>query len=298
LILLDFSNVVIGNICSSIRDEKKMDEELIRHVVLNSIVNYNKKFSRQYGELVICIDSGSWRKKVFPYYKAHRSEDRDDSDIDWKALYVIVNKLIAELKDVFPYKVIAVDDAEGDDVIAQLVLHKYFDEKIMIVSADHDFKQLHSDSVKQYSPMTKDSVKADKASEYLKIHIIKGDSGDGIPNILSPANFLVEKKKAKKLLAETQDEKYLDKAKGRQKSVTQKKLDVWLQQKPEQFCDEDQLKRYRENEHIIDLRNCPDELKKEIVSEHRNYIKNDRSKIMNYMIKHKLKELTNSITDF
>lgn len=285
MILLDYSNVVTGNIHSSADDKGGIDEDFVRHTILNSLLSYNKKFSKRYGELVLCADMGSWRKKVFPYYKAHRSADRDDSKIDWDLAYKIINKITAEIKDVFPYKVIQIPGAEGDDIIAQLTLHKYPGEKIMIVSADHDMKQLHTSAdIKQYSPLTKDYVTCDNPSMYLKTHTIKGDSGDGIPNILMPADFFVEKKRTG--------------LKTRQKSVFQKKLDVWLNQKPEQFCTEEQLERYYENKGIIDLRECPDSLRKEIIKTHREYVVKDKSKILDYMISNKLKILTEDIGDF
>lgn len=287
MILLDWSNVVIGNIHSSVRINKSVEEDFIRHMVLNSLRAYNRKFSKQYGDLVICTDTyGSWRKKVFPYYKAHRSKDRDESDIDWDAMYKVINKITDEVKEVLPYKVIQVPAAEGDDVIAQLVLHKYNGEKVMIVSADHDFKQLHACAdVKQYSPKTKEMISCEQPSSYLKEHIIRGDRGDGIPSILSPANFFVAKLESG--------------SKERQKSISSKNIELWLQQKPEQFCSTpEQLERYKENKGIIDLRECPETLKSDIIKAHREYVVKDKSKLLNYMIKNRLKALTDCIGEF
>lgn len=287
MILLDWSNVVIGNIHSSVRINESVEEGLIRHMVLNSLRYYNKKFSKVYGELVICTDTyGSWRKQIFLPYKAHRAAARDASNIDWDEMYKVINKITDEVKEILPYKLIQVPSTEGDDIIAQLVLDKPREEKVMIVSADHDLLQLQAESnVKQYSPKTKEFLEVENPRMYLKEHIIRGDRGDGIPNIFEPGSFFVDKIK--------------NNSKVRQKSIKQKDLDEWLYLKPEGFCTtEKQLERYKENEQIIDLRICPELHKHNILMAYHNYVVNDKSKILNYMIKNKLKSLIDFIQDF
>jgi len=122
----------------------KIEEDLIRHMVLNSIRMLRSKFSDKYGELVICCDSKHyWRRDIFPYYKANRKKDRDKSDVDWPSLFTFLNKVKQELRDYFPYKVIEVDGAEADDIIGTLVReHHLMENYILIVSSDKDFMQL------------------------------------------------------------------------------------------------------------------------------------------------------------
>ena len=126
MILLDFSNIIVGSImvASRVPDEERFSEDFIRHLVLNSIRSYRKKYYEKYGEMVICTDYlSSWRKDAFPYYKAHRKVQREKQQkegVDWKALFDIIAKITEELEDYFPYKVVQIPHAEGDDVIAVL----------------------------------------------------------------------------------------------------------------------------------------------------------------------------------
>ena len=147
MILLDFSNIIVSSImvASRVPDEERFSENFIRHLVLNSIRSYRKKHHEKYGEVVICTDYlSSWRKDAFPYYKAHRKVQREKQQkegVDWKALFEIIAKIIEELEDYFPYKVVQIPHAEGDDVIA--VLAKHLKEPCLIVSSDKDFNQLY-----------------------------------------------------------------------------------------------------------------------------------------------------------
>ena len=191
MILLDFSNIIVGSImvAHKVPDEERFGEDFIRHLVLNSIRSYRNKYKNKYGEIVICTDfHSSWRKEVFPFYKAHRKVAREkqktEKGMDWSALFDTISKIIVEIDTFFPYKVIRVPHAEGDDVIA--VLSRAFKEKSLIVSSDKDFSQLYKYNwVRQFSPMKQKMINGIDPIEYLKEHIIRGDKGDGIPNILS-----------------------------------------------------------------------------------------------------------------
>ena len=216
MILLDFSNIIVGSIMIAHKTsyEEKITEDFIRHLVLNSIRNYRVKYRQKYGEIVICTDcQGSWRKSVFPQYKAHRKIKREKQQkqegMDWSALFQTINDIITEIDTYFPYKVIAVPHAEGDDVIA--VLAKNIQENSIIISSDKDFSQLHKyKHIKQYSPIQKKMLSTSNPYKYLKEHIIRGDKGDGVPNILSADDCIVNGE--------------------RQKPITKKKLAVWMEQ--------------------------------------------------------------------
>ena len=236
MILLDWSNVMIGNIMISQKYNKDLDEGLIRHLVLNNIRNYRKKFSKKYGELVICTDThSSWRKGAFPEYKASRKAAREESTTDWVSLFEIINKITDEIRAIFPYKIIQVPHAEADDVIGALVYNKYEDENILIISSDKDFIQLQiQKNVKQFSPRQQKLLNRVKPIPYIKEHIIKGDTGDGIPNILSDDDALINKDK-------------------RQKTLSKKKIQNWLTKtRPEDFgVDEQIVKNYKRNQLLI-----------------------------------------------
>lgn len=293
MIIVDLNQVMISTLMISLGQHapkyvnKNVDdgdyenEGLLRHFILNSIRGYNHKFKDEYGELIIaCDDKNYWRKDVYPYYKANRKKDRDASDLDWNTLFKSLNKIRDELKEFFPFRVIKVDRAEADDVIATLC-HQFGNthEKILIISGDKDFRQLQSYfNVKQYSPVQKKYITENNPDNYLKEHIMLGDGGDGVPNFLSP------------------DDKYV--ANIRAKPISQKKLKQWVNMKPEDFCDETMLRGYKRNEALVDLWKIPEDLQANIIDEYNAEAGKNASKLMTYFMKNNLKELTDVITQF
>lgn len=281
MIIVDLNQVMISNLMMQIGSHKniKIEEDLVRHMVLNSIRSYKVKFSEKYGEIVIaCDDKHYWRKQIYPYYKANRKKNREASELDWNSIFEVLNKIRDELKENFPYKVIQVPHAEADDVIATLVMNSTFNEKILIMSGDKDFSQLHKfPNVDQYSPVLKKWIRCDNPSAFLKEHIMRGDVGDGIPNFLSNDNVFVMSE--------------------RQSPISAKKLETWLSKEPEEFCTETMLRNYKRNQMLIDLECIPDDIKKEVLEQFVQQQK-DRSKLFNYFIEHRLKNLMENINEF
>ena len=77
MILLDFSQTVIGSFMGVARGASEVDEELLRHLVLSTIKTFRTKYHEEYGEMVICADSSrNWRREIFPQYKANRKAKR------------------------------------------------------------------------------------------------------------------------------------------------------------------------------------------------------------------------------
>ena len=143
MILLDFSGIAIAPIVMG--QAKYNDENLIRHMILNSIRMYRQKF-KDYGEMVIVADGGgNWRKEVYPEYKGKRKQNREESKIDWDVAFKNITMVLDEIKENMPWKVIHQWGCEADDSIAEITkwtqeFGNY--EKVMIVSSDHDFIQL------------------------------------------------------------------------------------------------------------------------------------------------------------
>jgi len=283
MILLDFSNIIVGSImvASRIPDEERFSEDFIRHLVLNSVRSYRKKYTDKYGEMVICTDYlSSWRKVAFPLYKAHRKVQRDKQDkekgMDWSALFETIARITDELKTHFPYKVIQVPHAEGDDVIA--VLAKHSKEPCLIVSSDKDFNQLYKyKTIRQYSPIRGKMLKGIDADAYLKEHIIRGDKGDGIPNILSADDCIVSGE--------------------RQKPITKKKVAVWLKLKREEF-EIGMMHGWDRNQELIDFEYIPPTIVHEVLEQYNGQTPPNRSGLLNYFVKNRLKMLIEHIGDF
>jgi hypothetical protein len=277
MILLDYSQIVIANV---MMNKKSMSEDFVRHAVLNTIRMYHHKFNEEYGDLVVCCDAtNNWRKEAFKYYKAQRKTTRDKSDFDWSELFRLLHMMREEIAENFPYKVVYIDKAEADDIIATLILNKDKEEPVLILSSDKDFIQLQKyKNVNQYSPLTKKFLDTDNPENFLREHILRGDVSDGVPNFLSCDDTFVTDK--------------------RQTPLSKKKVSVWSELEPDVFCQGEQLRNYRRNEMLIDLTKIPEWLQTNIVVEYDKQPEIGRAKLFNYFVKHKLKNLMEHINEF
>lgn len=283
MILVDLNQVLISNLMMQINGDPKahIDEGLIRHIVLNSLRSYIKQFKSKYGDVVICCDNRKyWRREVFPFYKSHRRKDREESPFDWNLIFETLNKIRDELKVNFPYKVLEIETAEADDVIAVLAARYSPHEDILILSSDKDFVQLQKyKNVTQYSPILKRFITTDDPYSFVKEHIIKGDKGDGVPNFLSADDTFAQGE--------------------RQKSINKNKLMEWLKADPATFCTNDTMKRgYKRNQMLVDLDFIPEALQKEIVKAYENTKPSTKANMLNYFIENRLKMLVEVIDEF
>ena len=278
MIIVDINQIMISNLMVTIhRDNLELSEDLVRHMVLNSLRGHNKKFRKEYGQMVIACDSGNvWRRQAFPNYKAGRKENREKSEHDWTMIFDILSKVKDEIKTFLPYKVIEVESVEADDIIA--VLCRRTNEKVLILSGDKDFIQLHNDRIKQYNPVLNKFVgQGENPSLYIREHILKGDRSDGIPNVLSDDNVFIEGR--------------------RQRPLSKKKIEAWCNEIVPTFNEEEQ-KNYDRNKTLIDLNCIPKEFEDKINREFDNFEVASRDRILGYFINKKLKTLIESIDEF
>ena len=284
MILVDMNQISLASVMMHLNITKRtsVDMGMVRHMILNSLRMYRQMFNEEYGELVICYDSKHyWRRDYYPEYKASRKKTRDSSGHDWDDIFEFLNMMKEEIKDNFPYKVLEVYGAEADDIIATLCHELEFDNgKTLILSGDKDFVQLQKyKNVSQYSPITKKFVNGIDPNEYLYEHVLKGDTGDGVPNVLSPDNTFVDGL--------------------RQKPLSKKKITEWAGPMCEQMLPNDEVKRnYQRNKKLIDLTESPNELFIECKKAYDDAPEGDRSKLLNYFIKNRLQELMSNIGDF
>jgi 5'-3' exonuclease len=282
MIIFDYNQVAISSLMEQIGSSKKpVEEDLVRHMILNVIRTYVKKFKEKYGPEVIiaCDNKNYWRRNIFPEYKASRKKSRDASGHDWSSIFEVLSKIRQELKDHSPYKVIDVDTCEADDIIAVLAMKYSSTQNVMILSSDKDFAQLQKyPNVEQYSPILKKQIKEPLPSLQLKQLVIRGDKGDGIPNILSKDDVFVSG--------------------GRQKPITEAKIINWLNQEPKEFCNEEMLRNYNRNELLIDLTKIPEKLVEAILDTYGTVKPKTKNQFMNYMITNRLKNLLEVIDEF
>jgi hypothetical protein len=281
MILIDLNQVLISNLMAQTRGkaENLPDKEMVRHMVINSLRGFNLKFKSEYGNnIVLCADAGEpWRRDIYPNYKHARRKGRVDSATDWDNIFNVITEIKHEIAENFPYVMMYVEKAEADDIIATLVKHT--NEPIMIISGDKDFIQLQTKkNVKQYSPIQKVFVgEGLDPKKFLHEQIIKGDRSDGIPNILSPDDIFLTKEK--------------------QRPINKKRLEEWANVNNIPLGSETS-KYYERNKRLIDLSCIPEELERTIINTYRDYKTPNRSKLLPYFMKHKLKSLMENIGDF
>ena len=284
MILVDMNQVTLSNLMVQLGGSKNVEPDFVRHMVLNSLRSYRSKFEGEFGELVLCYDNKTnWRREYFPNYKHSRRKGRKESKLDWNNIFDTLHMIKSELTEFFPYKVLEVENAEADDIIASVVFHVAKEpknyEKVLILSSDKDFIQLQKyNFVSQYSPIQKQFVNGKCPESYIKEHILKGDRSDGVPNFLSPDNTFVDEL--------------------RQRPISKRKLETWIELQPEDFCDENMLRNYQRNRTLIDLSYIPDNIREACIDTFLNTKIGSRKDLLNYFIRNKLKSLMENIGDF
>ena len=284
MILVDMNQVTLSNLMVQMGGNNNIEPDFVRHMVLNSLRSYRSKFQGEFGELVLCYDNKTnWRREYFPNYKHSRRKGRKESKLDWNNIFDTLHMIKDELTEFFPYKVLEVDNAEADDIIASVVFHVASEpknyEKVLILSSDKDFIQLQKyNFVSQYSPMQKKFVNGIDPTTYIKEHILKGDRGDGVPNFLSPDNTFVDEL--------------------RQRPMSKRKLEAWIDLEPSDYCNEEMMRNYHRNRTLIDLSYIPDDIKEKCTQTFLDAPEGSRKHLLNYFIKKKLKSLMENIGDF
>ena len=286
MIILDLSQIIYSVILTN-KKEKELNENLYRHIILNCIKKINKKFKKEYGELVIAFDGagGSWRRKSFPFYKQSRRKEKEKNKEEWKEIFNFIKKIKTEFDNHLPYRFVEIEHAEGDDVIAALTINRINrTEPVLIVSSDKDFIQLHNKDVKQYDPIKGRFIKHETNSkDFLIEHIIKGDRIDGIPNIFSDDDCLINIEKRQVSLT---TERF-----NNAKEYILNELNG-IQNNPEYFT-----KNYIRNRELIDFSKIPNELTEAIKINFLSQTRN-RTNMRFYFLDNKLNDLLYNIGDF
>jgi hypothetical protein len=286
MIIVDLNQVMIANIMAQLGNHTntEIEEDIFRHMVLNSLRSYRVQY-KEYGELVIaCDDKNYWRKGFFPQYKANRKKLREQSELDWNQIFNCLNKIREELKEFSPYRVIQVDNVEADDIIATLcieygtILKSH--ENILILSGDKDFVQLQVyGNVEQYNPVLKKQIKHANPHKYLREHILKGDRGDGIPNIMSDDNCIANGE--------------------RQKPLPAKRIE-YLTGIPDlsTVLSKEQFQRFKRNEQLIDLHMIPETIRSAILDKYKSEENKSKDKLEDYFKQHNLRTMLEHIGEF
>jgi hypothetical protein len=296
MIAVDFSQILISNCMAhgSDFDKGKDTDKMIqiaRHTILTTLLSYKRNFGKKYGQIVICLDGDKyWRKQYFPEYKGHRKKNREESTTDWKAIFAIGDQLKHDLTTVFPFKIVRDSSAEADDVIA--ILCKYTQEneliqegleesvqKFLTISTDDDFRQLFKyKNYAQWSPIKRKALTRPEKN-FLIEKIIRGDSGDGVPSVLCPNDFLMNKE-----------------AYGRATPITEKVIKKFIDGTSLSEIDRTRLER---NTTLIDFDKIPADVEQRVIDTYKASVPViDKDLVFKYFAKHRCKQLAMDLQDF
>ena len=284
MVIVDFNGLAIGSIMGQLSRGEELSENLVKHIILNNLRVYRNKYPEsKHGKMVIACDSYSWRKDVFPEYKAARKANRATDKHDWPLIFDLIESTLDDLRENFPYAVIKIDSAEADDIIGALTVHKadFGGEDVVIISAYKDFIQLQQyGHVEQWSPMFNKMIKEDNPRRYLFEHLLKGDSGDGVPN------------------ANSHDDVFT--TGSRQTPMTQKAIEKYWDNRDdlEMIMKPNVFRNFMRNVQMIDLTNTPDGIREEAINKYENYVYPTRTNILTYLVEHRMKMLVDCAAEF
>lgn len=275
MILVDANQIAISHLMVRSKIEDGINIDSVRKSIIRVIGRIAKKYGTEYGQVVLCYDDKNyWRREVFPFYKKNRKQEREASKYDWDQVFSVLNTIRDELKGNFPYKVLQVQGAEADDIVASLCMENAktdAPEKVLILSADKDFIQLHKyDFVCQYDPIRNRWIENADPVMYLQEHIIRGDRSDGIPNILTCDDAIVTGKT--------------------QKKMSKDKIAALANMSPEDFTNFIRLRNWKRNAELIDFGRIPEAVVERILSAS-SKAKVQASVNLNYFIDNKLQDI-------
>jgi len=248
MILIDFNQIVVTRIYMFIIKDKKnlsiyqnpLFESSLENDIFTFLRGIHSDYGSTYGDIIICCDGKyPWRREIFPHYKHSRKKNKDSNREMWNFIHKFINGFIQKHKYDNLVQIMFHDRVEADDIIARMISNNP-DERHMIVSKDKDFFQIQSPTVVQYDYSKRKFIYPSPNEYHITEHIIRGDSSDGIPNILSDADtFTVEGK--------------------RQVPMNKSRFSSLIEEFPENY-EVNVRKRYNQNKLLISLGDIPDEI--------------------------------------
>jgi len=145
------------------------------------------------GTIIVCADGGSsYRKEIYPEYKANRKERfAEQTEQEAKEFEMFM----AEFSDTLTlirkkYPVFHFRGVEADDIAAYITQKINYDE-CWLISSDRDWDLLISDTVSRFSTVTRKETTVHNWDEhydfeiedYITFKCLTGDKGDNVPGV-------------------------------------------------------------------------------------------------------------------
>ena len=149
------------------------------------------------GTIVILAAGGStFRKEIYPEYKANRTEKyADQTELEKKEFEMVLaefNSTLTELKNK-DYPVFNFRGVEADDIAAYIVKHrdKFGYDECWLISSDKDWDLLIDEHTSRFSTVTRKETTVGNWDEhydfeiedYITFKCLVGDKGDNVPGV-------------------------------------------------------------------------------------------------------------------
>lgn len=182
VLVFDISNLIMRCLFAQIPGPEEMKFDDFKTSFLNSLIKTIKDNNPD--KVIIAEDSESWRKEIYPAYKANRIAKREKSVINFDVFFPILSKFMESLQKIFlNIQFIKIPRCEADDIIA-VIVKNYPEWDIINISSDKDFYQLFAyKNYKQYDGLKHEFIEHLNPKQELLVKVIHGDSNDNIPGI-------------------------------------------------------------------------------------------------------------------
>ena len=155
------------------------------------------KKSYKAGKVIIVCDKGSssYRKSIYPDYKANRKEkfenQTEEERLAFEEFFAEFEKTLLQIETIYP--VLRFDSTEADDIAAYIVtqIKKYPVTDVWLISSDKDWDLLVNEYTSRFSYVTRKEVTFDnwythydcEPEQYISLKCLTGDTGDNVKGV-------------------------------------------------------------------------------------------------------------------
>ncbi len=169
-------------------------------VFVDDYIKVVESLKRSYkaSKVIIACDKGSssYRKAIYPEYKANRKEkfetQTEQEKQEFEAFFEEFNRTMLQIETIYP--VLRYEGTEADDIAAYIVknIKKYPINNIWLISSDKDWDLLINEYTSRFSYVTRKETTednwnthydCDNPADYVSIKCLNGDTGDNVKGV-------------------------------------------------------------------------------------------------------------------
>lgn len=182
VLIFDISNLMMRCLFAQIPSPTETKFREFKMTFLSSFMKVIKDNNPD--KVIVVEDSESWRKEIYPDYKANRAAKRETSVVNFDVFFPVFADFLEKLQKCFGnIQFMKIPRSEADDIIAVIVKNKP-EWEIINVSGDKDFYQLYQfRNYRQFDGVKHEFIECFNPEQELLVKIIRGDKGDNIPGL-------------------------------------------------------------------------------------------------------------------